>query len=239
MLDLDRRLPEKWLRELPIFPLPNVVLLPGLELALNVFEHRYLALVATVLEQDGFFGIPLLQDPRRHQEAAAPIASVFGVGRIVDHHAMQDGRYLIRVEGCCRVRLEEELEGTLPFRRVSVSALEEGLPQNREKFEVLRAVVERLSICLSTDDQAMVKAWLQIDDPRVALYGLGAVIPSLKWLHDIETGRRDSRGPPELHLQQACLEACSPDARVELLLKAAQEILEAHQNDGLSYSELN
>lgn len=239
MLDLDRRLPDKWLRELPIFPLPNVVLLPGLELALNVFENRYLALVATVLEQEGFFGIPLLRDPKRHLEATAPIASVFGVGRIVDHHALQDGRFLIRVEGCCRVRLVEELEGTLPFRRVSAQALEEGLPQKRDQFEVLRAVVERLSMCLSSDDRAMVKAWLLIDDPRVALYGLGAVIPSLKWLHDIETGRRDSRGPPELHLQQACLEARDPDHRVEILLQAAQEILEAHQNDGLSFNGLN
>ena len=50
MLD-DVELAEDVLTALPIFPLPNVVLLPGIVLPLNVFEPRYVDLVDHVIAQ--------------------------------------------------------------------------------------------------------------------------------------------------------------------------------------------
>ena len=57
--------------QIPIFPLPNALLLPGGQLPLNIFEPRYLAMVDDALghpdrligmvqpmeEQDNLFGI--------------------------------------------------------------------------------------------------------------------------------------------------------------------------------------
>ena len=37
--------------EIPIFPLPSALLLPGGQLPLNIFEPRYLAMVDNVLGQ--------------------------------------------------------------------------------------------------------------------------------------------------------------------------------------------
>ena len=44
-------------RELPLFPLPDVVLFPQEVLPLHIFEHRYRMMLRTVLESDRRFGV--------------------------------------------------------------------------------------------------------------------------------------------------------------------------------------
>ncbi len=46
---------------LPLFPLPNVVLFPGVGLPLHIFEPRYRAMVADALEGERRIGMVLLQ----------------------------------------------------------------------------------------------------------------------------------------------------------------------------------
>ncbi|PSO50864.1 MAG: ATP-dependent protease [Cyanobacteria bacterium SW_9_44_58] len=49
-------------RELPLFPLPDVVLFPGRPLPLHIFEFRYRMMMNTILETDRRFGV-LMFDP--------------------------------------------------------------------------------------------------------------------------------------------------------------------------------
>jgi ATP-dependent Lon protease len=49
-------------RELPLFPLPEVVLFPGRHLPLHIFEPRYRMMINTIMESDRRFGV-LLIDP--------------------------------------------------------------------------------------------------------------------------------------------------------------------------------
>ena len=44
-------------RELPIFPLPEVVLFPQEVLPLHIFESRYRIMLKSVLESDSMFGV--------------------------------------------------------------------------------------------------------------------------------------------------------------------------------------
>jgi len=44
-------------RELPLFPLPDVVLFPQEVLPLHIFEPRYRMMLSTVLETDRRFGV--------------------------------------------------------------------------------------------------------------------------------------------------------------------------------------
>jgi ATP-dependent Lon protease len=50
-------------RELPLFPLPEVVLFPGRPLPLHIFEYRYRMMINTILETDRRFGV-LMFDPQ-------------------------------------------------------------------------------------------------------------------------------------------------------------------------------
>ena len=47
---------------LPLFPLPSVVLFPGVFLPLHIFEPRYRAMVADALATDRLIGMTLLRD---------------------------------------------------------------------------------------------------------------------------------------------------------------------------------
>ncbi|MDA9701631.1 LON peptidase substrate-binding domain-containing protein, partial [Prochlorococcus sp. AH-736-L23] len=44
-------------RDLPLFPLPGVVLFPQEVLPLHIFESRYRIMLQSVLESDSMFGV--------------------------------------------------------------------------------------------------------------------------------------------------------------------------------------
>ena len=56
-------------RELPLFPLPDVVLFPQEVLPLHIFEHRYRMMLRTVLDSDRRFGV-VRWDPRNQANGA-------------------------------------------------------------------------------------------------------------------------------------------------------------------------
>ena len=130
---------------IPIFPLPSALLLPGGQLPLNIFESRYLAMVAHALATptrligmvqpldhhagDNLANDNLADDPGLFETGCA--------GRLSFFQESDDGRFVIALNGVCRFhRLRQELDpnGFLvadvdwqPFAndlRVDVSALD-------------------------------------------------------------------------------------------------------------------
>jgi Lon protease-like protein len=109
---------------LPIFPLPQTVLFPGALLPLHVFEPRYRAMVKDCLATHKAMAIALIcetgeRDAHRHPS----IEEVAGIGVIIDHVELPDGRYNILLHGRARVRLEE-LPFVPPYRRAKASILQ-------------------------------------------------------------------------------------------------------------------
>ena len=68
-------IPGQVLSTLPVLPLPNVVLLPGMMLPLNVHEPRDRELVDFVRQTGQHIGIPLLRPPTSPSGCAHPAAS--------------------------------------------------------------------------------------------------------------------------------------------------------------------
>lgn len=104
---------------LPIFPLPETVLLPGASLPLHVFEPRYRALVAHCLAGDRLMGLATLKpgyEASYHQ--SPPIWPEIGIGEIVGHQPLADGRSNLLLRFVGRGRLVEELPSPHPFRLV-------------------------------------------------------------------------------------------------------------------------
>ena len=74
---------------LPIFPLPNVVLMPHAPLPLHVFEPRYQALVNDAMAGEGLMAIALLEPGwEENYDGVPPVRSVACVGEIVAHEAL-------------------------------------------------------------------------------------------------------------------------------------------------------
>ncbi len=88
-------------RELPLFPLPEVVLFPGRPLPLHIFEFRYRIMMNTILQSDRRFGV-LMVDP-----AGGEVATVGCCAEIVRFHRMPDDRMKVLTLGQQRFRVLE------------------------------------------------------------------------------------------------------------------------------------
>ncbi len=88
-------------RELPLFPLPEVVLFPGRPLPLHIFEFRYRIMMNTILEEDRRFGV-LMVDPVR-----GDIAKVGCCAEVVRFQRLPDDRMKILTVGQQRFRVLE------------------------------------------------------------------------------------------------------------------------------------
>ena len=86
-------------RELPLFPLPEVVLFPGRPLPLHIFEFRYRIMMNTVLESDSRFGI-LMWDSTQDRVVATGCCA-----KIEDYQRLPDDRMKILTVGEQRFRV--------------------------------------------------------------------------------------------------------------------------------------
>lgn len=86
-------------RELPLFPLPELVLFPGRRLPLHIFEFRYRIMMNTVLKGDRRFGV-LMLDP----ETGNP-ARIGCCAEIVHYQRLPDDRMKVLTVGQQRFRV--------------------------------------------------------------------------------------------------------------------------------------
>jgi ATP-dependent Lon protease len=107
---------ERALDDIPLFPLPRLVFFPHTMLPLHVFEPRYRKMLADCLASHGAMAVV------NASTKGESIASVAGVGIVVHHEELPDGRANIVLEGAARVHLEE-LPFCPPYRRAKATLL--------------------------------------------------------------------------------------------------------------------
>ena len=83
---------------LPLFPL-NTVLFPGCVLDLQIFEARYLDMIARCMKQGTGFGVVCILDGREVGDAPQDIARIGCEALIRDFQQQDNGLLGIRVEG--------------------------------------------------------------------------------------------------------------------------------------------
>lgn len=103
---------------LPVFPLAGALLLPGGRLPLNIFEPRYLNMVADGLAGDRMIGLVQPSEDGIEQ-GSAKIYDTGCVGRITSFSETEDSRYLITLAGLIRFSVEQELAAVNGYRRVA------------------------------------------------------------------------------------------------------------------------
>ncbi|CAD5971242.1 Lon protease 2 [Planktothrix tepida] len=122
-------------RELPLFPLPEVVLFPGRPLPLHIFEFRYRIMMSTILNTDRRFGV-LMFDPNQGQ-----VASVGCCAEIVQYQRLPDDRIKMLTLGQQRFRVLEAVREK-PYLVGLVEWIEDEPPQ--QDLRPLATEVERL-----------------------------------------------------------------------------------------------
>lgn len=127
-------------RELPLFPLPEVVLFPSRPLPLHIFEYRYRIMMNTILENDRRFGV-LSIDP-----TTGEIAEYGCCAEILHFQRLPDDRMKMLTFGQQRFRVLEYIREK-PYRVGLVEWIEDRPPTKdlspmaSEVEELLRDVV--------------------------------------------------------------------------------------------------
>src|SRR6266581_4222027 len=104
--------------EIPLFPLPNLVLFPNIVVPLHIFEERYKLMINTCVERDEAFGLVLLRGGAA-EENEGSIHRVGVTARIVQVERLEDGRMNILIEGEDRFRIYRFTQQT-PYWKASV-----------------------------------------------------------------------------------------------------------------------
>ena len=133
---------DQWI---PVFPLPNVVLMPRHILPLHIFEPRYRAMTHDALAGSRLISIALLRngyEPKYHT-LEAPIHEIVCVGEITRNERLPDGRYNILLQGLKRARIVAE-NSELTYRRAKMEPLEPRPLPCEVELELRRSIVDLL-----------------------------------------------------------------------------------------------
>ena len=111
---------------IPVFPLPNVVLFPQVQLPLHIFESRYREMVRDIAgTAQPLMGMALLRGEWQEQyEGNPPIFPIGCVGKMVKTVPLPDGRFNILLQGLREYRVQEELHDK-SYRQAHVEWLPE------------------------------------------------------------------------------------------------------------------
>jgi uncharacterized protein len=129
---------------LPLFPLPNVVLFPGVYLPLHIFEPRYRTMAQDALDGDRLIGMVLLKPGfESDYDGRPPIYAVGCSGLITHHERLDDGRFNIVLQGLDRFRVLAEDSSRL-YRVAEVERLAEPAVDDALAIRSLRQRLESL-----------------------------------------------------------------------------------------------
>jgi len=109
--------------EIGLFPL-GMVLLPGEQVPLQIFEPRYRELIGECLDQDVPFGMVLAGEEQRRE-----IGTTAVVVEVLER--FPDGRFNVLVEGRERFRIVEETSGR-SFVTADVETVPDGIDEPRD-----------------------------------------------------------------------------------------------------------
>ncbi|HEX7004515.1 MAG TPA: LON peptidase substrate-binding domain-containing protein [Trueperaceae bacterium] len=103
--------------ELPLFPLPDTVVFPGMTVPLHIFEERYKRLVRQVVDSDEKrFVIALAPDGDAIRDRRAPLPEHGSYVDLLQVEENADGTFNVLAHGQERCRLEIAREEKVPER---------------------------------------------------------------------------------------------------------------------------
>jgi Lon protease-like protein len=111
--------------EIPIFPLPNVVLFPSALLPLHIFEPRYRAMVGDALDSERLIGMVMLRPGWEPRYEEAPDVYPIGCAGFITHaDPLPDGRFNIMLRGMQKFRILGERPARDGVERYRIARVE-------------------------------------------------------------------------------------------------------------------
>jgi Lon protease-like protein len=157
----DLSVPSNYRGPARLFPLPNLVLFPGVLQGLHIFEPRYRQMTADALAEDRLIALVLLSPGWELHYAGRPaIYDTACLGRIETDQRLEDGRYNLQLRGLERIHIRQEIETSKLYRSARVQVLEEVPVTEAHVESELRRRLARV-----------VPAWCAGQEPATTVFG--------------------------------------------------------------------
>ena len=166
-------------RPIPVFPLSSSVLLPHVALPLHIFEPRYLQMTKEALDSHGLIAMAVFEhtpSEQEYQHGRPPLKPHVCLGYIAQYNPLENGRYLLLLQGVCRAKLVDEIDHE-PYRMAHLSPIDIE-PADDEQLAEIRHRLEALVLTSDFDDVDGIDELRQIlsqDTPTFAVIDLAAM----------------------------------------------------------------
>jgi Lon protease-like protein len=127
--------------DIPLFPLPNLVLFPQVAVPLHIFEERYKLMINNCIDSESVFGLVLLHTGAE-EERENTIHRVGVTARVVEVDRLADGRLNILCAGESRFRVVR-FTGNDPYWTASVELFEDDNKPSEQLDQVYEEVAQR------------------------------------------------------------------------------------------------
>jgi hypothetical protein len=127
------------IKQIPIFPLSNCILLPNGSLTLNIFEPRYLNMTEDAISNNRLIG---MIQPKSNSKDKMDLYSIGCVGKIIHFSELKDQKYLIELKGICRYQLIDHELTKKQYRVANIDFKKYALDLASVKFNLNRALKE-------------------------------------------------------------------------------------------------
>ena len=112
------KITEELPKKISVFPLSNFIIFPNTTVPLNIFEPRYINMIDDSMQSNKIIG---LIQPKNQSMNAPKLYSVGCAAKITSYNELEDGRYLISLNGISRFKILKEVISDKPYRECEVS----------------------------------------------------------------------------------------------------------------------
>ena len=141
-MDKKEKLPNK----IPIFPLSDFIFFPNTNVALNIFEPRYIKMINDSMKSSRLIG--MVQPKKNLENSLDQLYNIGCLGKITSFSETEDGRYLIILNGLSRFKIIKEIKNEKLYREceISFNDFQDDTKINKEeiKFSDLKLIFKDL-----------------------------------------------------------------------------------------------
>jgi ATP-dependent Lon protease len=132
---------------LPILPLRNTVLFPGVIIPISLGREKSIKLIEEIKESKGYFGAVAQKDVKVEEPGFDDLYKVGTVAKIIKVLEMPDNSTSVIIQGKKRFRMHEIIS-TEPYYTARVESLDDDVPeeQDTDKFEAVISSIKDLSL---------------------------------------------------------------------------------------------
>ena len=129
---------------LPILPLRNTVLFPGVVIPITVGRDKSIKLIKEAYKGNKIIGVVSQRDVSIEDPTFDELNTVGTVAHIIKMLQMPDGNTTVIIQGKQRFRLLEEIQSE-PYIKVTIAKFNESKPKSDKEFKALVASIKEMS----------------------------------------------------------------------------------------------